>query len=135
MISKSFYGAQDYANSTVGAPGAMHQNAGSPADMLTHCIGACEVAKGEGVCKKAGIDARKYLQDREPNADTSGEDKMDLENNKIGFQISDSGGDCKKGCQKALADGTLWTIDQLPPHKTHPAGPPPPFPTPGTASP
>lgn len=123
MIFKAMWGAHKYANETYGEPGQMHQNAGSIADMMTHCIGACEVAKGEAACKNAGIDARKYLQDQEPNAGTDPEDKMDLENNKVGFAVADSGKDCKKGCAEALANRKLWTIIG---GKAVPIPPPPP---------
>lgn len=130
MVKNAMYGAQAWANANYGGPGQMHSDEGSIADMLTHCVGACEVAKGEAVCKAAGIDARKYLQDRE-NGGVRGGDRMDMENNSIGFAIADSGQDCRQGCLKAFADGTLWTVDRNPPYGAHPVGnPPPPRPAP-----
>ena len=92
--------------------------------MLTHCVGACEIAKNEGLCLIAGIDIRKKVQQRERDLNRGG-DKMDYENNKIGFAIADAELDCKQGCLQAFAEGRLWTVDQMPPYKAHPAGPPP----------
>ena len=123
VVQDAMYGAEAWANANFGGPGQTHNNAGSIADMLTHCVGACEVAKNEAVCLAAGINARDYLQGRE-HPDESSDDKMDYENNKIGLQIADSGGDCKKGCLQALAEGKLWTIDRRPPHRAHPVGRP-----------
>ena len=102
--------AENWANATYGFPGNMHADEGSVADMLTHCVGACEVAKSAAVCYLAGIDPRQYLQDREHGGVRPG-DRMDLENNHIGFRTADRGRDCKLGCQQALATGELWTID------------------------
>ena len=35
---------------------------------------------------------------------------MDEQNNKAGRDIGRSGGDCEKGCDKALEDGKLKTL-------------------------
>ncbi len=124
MVYNAMHGAEAYANAVYGGPGQTHANAGSLADMMTHCIGACLVARGEGACAGSGIDPRQYLQDREKNRDTDPEDTMDYENNRIGFGIADKAGDCIKGCEKAFADGLLWTMDPQPPHAAHPSGTP-----------
>ena len=130
MIQKAMYDAEDWATKNFGVIGGMHSNEGSVVDMLTHCVGACQVAKGEGDCKDAGIDARKYLQDRE-NPLTRGGNRMDFENNKVGFGIADSGGDCKQGCLKAFTEGKLWTVDLTPPYAAHPFVAHPTDPAPG----
>lgn len=114
--------AEDWADELVGTQGAMHPQEGSPSDMLTHCVASCEIAKNEGVCIAAGTDIRKRWQNRE-NPLTRPGNRMDYENNKVGFGIADSGGDCKKGCVKALNEGKLWTIDQVPPNTPHPFTP------------
>lgn len=121
--------AQEWANAAIGGRGMMHGDEGSPADMLTHCVGACEIAKKEGLCLIAGIDIRSRVQQRERDLNR-GADRMDYENNRIGFAIADAGMDCKQGCVQAFKQGRLWTIDRNPPHRAHPAGPPPPAPTP-----
>jgi hypothetical protein len=112
--------AQEWANATIGSLGMMHENEGSPADMLTHCVGACEIAKKEGVCLIAGINIRRKVLERERNLNRGG-DRMDYENDRIGFAIADAGMDCKQGCVQAFAQGWLWTIDRTPPYKAHPA--------------
>ena len=116
--------AEEWANAAIGEPGLMHGNEGSPADMLTHCVGACEIAKKEGLCLIAGIDIRRQVQQREHNLNRGG-DRMDYENNRIGFAIADAGMDCKQGCVQAFSQGWLWTADRNPPNRAHPAGHPP----------
>jgi RHS repeat-associated protein len=121
MISDRMHAASDWANDNYGTPKHMHSDAGSAADMLSHCVGACEVAKGESVCLSVGIDARGFLQWREFNGiifiDGSSRPKnpdseIDMYNNIEGFAIADSGQDCKSGCVKALNEGRLWTVDK-----------------------
>jgi len=124
MVLKQTKAAEDWANSNYGGEGVMHSNEGSAADMLTHCVASCELAKHEGICLAAGYNVRKHWQDREGDH-TRGGDKMDYENNRIGFAIADLGMDCKQGCLKAFADGWLWTISQVPPHNAYPTGHPP----------
>ncbi len=108
LINRGMHDAERWANETWGVPGNMHANSGSPADMLTHCVGACEVAKGEKVCEGSGINPRQYLQDRE-NGGVLADDKLDLENNKVGFGLAGSATDCKAGCVSAMLEGKLWT--------------------------
>jgi uncharacterized protein RhaS with RHS repeats len=109
MISGAMHGAEDYAIAKYGNTSRPHATEGSTIDMLTHCIGACEVAKGQAACDGSGVDPRKYLQDREHGGVRAG-DRNDLENNTIGFGIADSGKDCKQGCEQALKEGRLWTV-------------------------
>jgi hypothetical protein len=124
MILEKTKEAEDWANTNYGGAGAMHSKEGSPADMLTHCVASCELARNEGVCLAAGYDVRKHWQAREGDH-TRGGDKMDYENNRIGFAIADAGMDCKQGCIQAFVEGWLWTISQVPPHRAHPKRHPP----------
>jgi RHS repeat-associated protein len=119
MIRDQMYAASNWADNNFGIPGKMHANAGSVADMLAHCVGACEVAKGEAVCLSVGIDARGYLQWREFDGWVMINDKsmpknpdsaIDINNNIQGFAVADSGQDCRSGCFKALSEGMLWTL-------------------------
>jgi RHS repeat-associated protein len=129
MISDRMWEASNWANSYFGLPGQMHSNAGSIADLLSHCVGACEVAKGESVCKSVGIDARGYLQWREfdgvifPGEPKNPDSEIDLLNNEVGFGIADKGEDCKTGCLRALNAGELWTLQG---GNVSPYQPPPP---------
>ena len=124
MVGTKTQEAEDWANANYGGQGAMHSNEGSIADMLTHCVASCELAKNEAICLAAGYDVRKAWQDRERDRSRGG-DKMDYENNRIGFAIADAGMDCKQGCLQAFKQGWLWTVSQVPPYKAHPSGRPP----------
>jgi hypothetical protein len=124
MIREKTRGAEDWANSNYGGPGLMHSDEGSIADMLTHCVASCELARNEGICLAARYDVRGRWQAREGNH-TRGGDKMDYENNRIGFAIADAGMDCRQGCLQAFTEGWLWTVSKVPPYKAHPVGHPP----------
>jgi hypothetical protein len=92
--------------------------------MLTHCVASCELEKKKGICLAAGYDVLKKWQDREGDH-VRGGDKMDYENNRIGFAIAKQRLDCKQGCLQALRDGWLWTISNIPPYRAYPTGHPP----------
>src|SRR5262249_1656162 len=49
-VRDAMFGAEQGANANFGRAGQMHGNEGSIPDMLTHCVGACEVAKHDGPC-------------------------------------------------------------------------------------
>jgi uncharacterized protein RhaS with RHS repeats len=123
MIRDAMYGAETYANQQYGSVSLPHDSEGSIIDIMTHCIGACEVSKGRSACDGSGVDPRKYLQDRE-HPERRGGDRNDYENNRIGFAVANSGRDCKQGCLQAFHEGWLWTVDPTPPHRAHPIGHP-----------
>ena len=132
MIQDQLWAVNDWANSNFGAPGHWHSNPGSVPDMLTHCVGACEVAKRESVCLSTGIDARGYLQWRElkgviwPEETPQDIDsEIDILNNGVGFQVADERQDCKTGCLNALANTGLWTLTKGEPALYRPPPPPP----------
>jgi RHS repeat-associated protein len=94
--------------------GTTHRGANSPAggdaDLLTHCIAACELTKKPGPC--FGPDgALDSLQARETGNDVP--TQIDRANNEAGVGVGISvgkNGDCLNGCLDALNKGLLTTI-------------------------
>ena len=84
---------------------------GNDADLLTHCIASCELARHPGPC--GGPDrALDFMQEREAGSDPA--TLIDRLNNEVGFGIGISaqfeGRTCLDSCLTALEQGLLYTI-------------------------
>jgi hypothetical protein len=105
-LQRIFWTAHRTAENLVGT---RHATAGSTADAMTHCIGACETARGPGPCGLA--DAKRQIDRREDFGESDlPEKEMDYLNNQVGYVLASKPGDCTLNCLTALNDGELWTI-------------------------
>jgi hypothetical protein len=102
-----------YTNRQTTAPG-------SDADLLTHCIAGCELARHPGICGGPD-DALDALQRRETQNTLAAQ--IDRLNNEAGIGIGVSpryqGQSCKDACLDALNRGVLSTINNgvIVPHR------------------
>ncbi|MCX8156727.1 MAG: RHS repeat-associated core domain-containing protein [Verrucomicrobiae bacterium] len=104
------------AQANANAPdGSTHRGAGATpgndADMLTHCITSCDLARHPGPCGSPDR-ALDFMQERETGNDAA--TQIDRLNNEVGFGVGISsqrqGQTCTAACLAALNRGLLYTI-------------------------
>jgi RHS repeat-associated protein len=106
----------DEAQANANAPdGSTHRGAGATpgndADMLTHCITSCDLARHPGP-RGSPDRALDFMQERETGNDAA--TQIDRLNNEVGFGVGISlqwqGQICTAACLDALNRGLLYTI-------------------------
>jgi RHS repeat-associated protein len=105
----SIHRYQDATKWAEGLTGTSAVNAGSDADALRHCVGACESMKIP-LCINGIMEAA--IQFREDSSEP--EDRIDIHNNNVGFAAGRKGEDCKSACLIAHANDELAFADPQP---------------------
>lgn len=99
----------------IAAGDSTHNDQGSRADALTHCIASCRLARDPGNCRTTQR-ALDFLQAREPNRAQDVFQMMDALNNIAGYtegtiRAGKTPNDCARDCTSRLNAGGLFGVD------------------------